>query len=462
MQGMFLDGQQYGAVAAKTATGLGSFWHPYISAYWGYFGETAFMEQPPLGFAIQGIAFKLFGDSFLTERIFNTVLFSISIWLLLKVWKLIKGEHYLKTSWYVLLIYLSIGTTTWTYINNLWEAQLGLFCLGAIYVILKAHKSVRLSSLFGYSILGGILISAAVMVKGVPGLFPLVAPAGLMLIKAEKKNITIQLLVCLTLILCLAGIYFSSEEAKEAIYYYVNNRLLERINSVPTVSSHFHILIDLLGQLIPIFVLTLIPFFLKIKPNPTKKNIRYIYFFLYVGLSSSLPLMLTLVQRGFYLQPSYYYFILVFALISADSWLRILNKIKQRVYDLLRKSLMVIASISLVLTVVFAGSPKRDFNELKDLETLQKHVQNVTTIHYNIKSSHEHNGGFQMYLLRFTDIDMTSKPEDIIQFTLQNKGYPPLDGSSLIPSDLILFDLYKKDSTIISSTPRKVVMELED
>ena len=70
-RGMFVDGMTYAVVARNMALGIGSIWAPSLS-------DTIyarFFEQPPLGMALQAIAFALVGDHFAVERVFSLLMF---------------------------------------------------------------------------------------------------------------------------------------------------------------------------------------------------------------------------------------------------------------------------------------------------------------------------------------------------------------------------------------------------
>ncbi len=445
-QGMFLDGQQYAAVAMNYAHGKGTFWHPYLTASWGYFGETAFIEQPPLGFALQAVFFRIFGDSYLTERFYNLLTFAISIGLLHYLWVLVKGKKEQQKSWLAMLFFISIGTTSWVFVNNLWEVQMAIFDLLAVILFLKAHQTKTFSKLLLYSALGGITVAVAFFVKGVPGLFPLAVPAGLILIKPKKSIITIQLLAIISCVAVILGMYLSSPEAQDAMNYYLNERLLKRIDASPTVSSHFHILIDLFGQLIPIFILTAIPFFTKKKIAISKSDKKYVWFFLFVALLATLPLMLTLIQRGFYLYPSYFYYVMVLALLASNSWQNIIENFSNKTLKVL-KAVTAVALISgLILVVVFAGKPTRDIEVLHDVEIMKNTIKENTTVYYNTY----HHGEkldmlFYMHLVRFTEIEPATKFFEDAEYCIQNKGEIPRDGYNLVPTEMLKFDLYQKE-----------------
>ena len=65
-RGMFGDGLLYATMARNMSVGVGSFWKPALSAT----SYIEFYEHPPLGLALQSLAFRAFGDHFAVERVY--------------------------------------------------------------------------------------------------------------------------------------------------------------------------------------------------------------------------------------------------------------------------------------------------------------------------------------------------------------------------------------------------------
>ena len=68
--GTFFDGLIYAAISRNLAAGIGEFWAPHFSE--GLF--PVFREYPPLVFWLQSLSFRVLGDSYLTERVYDLVL----------------------------------------------------------------------------------------------------------------------------------------------------------------------------------------------------------------------------------------------------------------------------------------------------------------------------------------------------------------------------------------------------
>ena len=64
-RGMFVDGVTYASIARNLAEGRGSFWSPSYTATL----YPQFHEHPPLGFWLQSLWFRVFGDHLFVERL---------------------------------------------------------------------------------------------------------------------------------------------------------------------------------------------------------------------------------------------------------------------------------------------------------------------------------------------------------------------------------------------------------
>ncbi len=81
--GMFMDGLLYACVSKNLADGHGTFWFPHFSKAM----HTFFDQQPPLGFGIQAVFFKVFGDSIYVERGYSFVMAILNAILISVLWK---------------------------------------------------------------------------------------------------------------------------------------------------------------------------------------------------------------------------------------------------------------------------------------------------------------------------------------------------------------------------------------
>ena len=69
-RGMFVDGITYASIARNLAEGRGRFWAPSYTAT----VYPEFHEHPPLGFWLQSLWFRVFGDHVFVERAYSIAL----------------------------------------------------------------------------------------------------------------------------------------------------------------------------------------------------------------------------------------------------------------------------------------------------------------------------------------------------------------------------------------------------
>jgi 4-amino-4-deoxy-L-arabinose transferase-like glycosyltransferase len=423
MQGMFLDGTQYAVVAKNLAAGAGTFWEPYLGERWALHGKTAFLEHPPLGYYLQSKSFAVFGTSYLSERIFLFVFWGLSCGFIVALWREIKPTG-TSTDWPPLLLWISIGTVGWSFQNNVLEVQVGLLCVISVWLILRGYQAQNVWSAFLYAVGAGLFVCAATLVKGLPALFPLVAPLALLFFQYKKRIWLLQIVVALTLLAGLAAVFYSSEMAQNALTFYVRERLFSRIATQPTVTSNLHIVGDLLMQLIPAVVLAVLPFFILRKTPNWNEHRQVFLFLLFIALSASLPLALTKVQRGFYLMPAYAYFALAFAFISADAWGDLLVILKTKAKNIAETVLYNLLLVGMVAAIFLAGTPKRDADMLHDVAELEQILPPKTILYYETgRQDQNFNWPFYMYLIRFSTLDaQIFTPNQ--QHLIQNKNLP--------------------------------------
>jgi 4-amino-4-deoxy-L-arabinose transferase-like glycosyltransferase len=398
-EGMFMDGQQYACVAKNLANGKGSFWFPYLSSTWWKAGSPYFMEHPPLVYGLQSIFFKIFNNSIYSERIYSFLTAIIHVTLISMIWKRI--FHSQKHAWYAVLLFLFMPIVSWAFQNNIMENTMSVFTLAAVLFLLESLKHNQYSYLF--SLLAGLFVFLAFLSKGIPGLFPLVA--GIFYIitfKAllRKKIITSQLIFFVVPIL-LTLILFQFPTSAESLGFYLKERLLHRISGEPTVQNRLFILKSLgLELAVPLLIVILIKAIFKNRLKPSEKS--YFLFFLLIGLSASLPLLLTSVQRGFYLFASLPFFAISFAILSKSSIEKFIQKTKHSGIIIFVGTMLLITSITFSVTSI--GKYSRDKAMILDVKAIGEVIPSGSTICISKEVYDEWN--LQMYLIRYHDISV--------------------------------------------------------
>jgi len=407
-KGMFMDGLQYAIVGKNLSEGLGTFWYPHLSATWYKAGSTYFMEHPPLAYFLQSLYFDLLGDSMYTERIYSFSICLLTAYLIHLIWRQIfKAAHQLRPlSWLPILLWIMTPIVFWTYPNNVQETTLGLFDLLSILMVVKAHDADRIN--YKYVILAGIALVAALLTKGVQGLFPLTAFILLGLTLGGKYWIS-QAVIRTTIITASAITVFAivslSAEARDSLSFYINERLLNRISSEPVVSNRLYSVRKLILEILPMAGLSILTYaiarYFKSKLATDYTYGKWATFFLLVGFSASLPLTLTSIQRPFYLAPSIPYFALSLAVCIAPFTLTLTSRINTKILTGLAAVTLI---LSIVLTTNNLGKVGRDKDELYDVSILGEHIEKNITI--GVSKAVYNNWSFQFYLLREYNISM--------------------------------------------------------
>ena len=382
--GMFVDGILYATVSRNLALGYGTFWDPYVSQTF----MQLFHEQPPLVFWLQSFFFRLDPHSIYPERIYSFCFLLFSIWGIRKFWREISTQF----SFWPVILFLSIPTIRWGAVNNVLENSMLFFDLMAVFFFYKAMKNKNGT----WFLLAAILLTfLASFSKGIQGLFPLATPLIYSLAYEHKLYDRKAWVYTLCAFVCIAAIYGTlliSNEVQESYRMYFE----QRFNDFPktknaNTDNRFKILYHLIVELaIPVLLCGIVLLISRIK-NTLKQNISTVknensLFFILVGISASLPLMITFEQRGFYLNTSMPYFALALACIS-HAWLNtIQNKyIEYQKFDFALKTLLIATCLVGVMTSVYcAGKPKRDADKLHDIHLIAKDLGdggNVCTTH---------------------------------------------------------------------------------
>jgi len=178
---------------------------------------------------------------------------------------------------------------------------------------------------------------------------------------------------------------------------------------VPSVDSRFFIFWRLLSELIPAFAFTalfmLISKWKKIDSAFSTQK-KQALLFIFIGLSGSLPLMLTMVQNGFYFVASLPFFGIGFALISAPVIHALLQRIKPEIGTKLLKASAVLLLSSIVFIYFQKDKFSRDKDLLHDVEQIASVVPANTRI--NCSNSTYSNWSLNCYLVRTYGISINN------------------------------------------------------
>lgn len=346
-EGMFVDGVWYAAISNNLSNGIGTFWATSFTET----NSKDFFGHPPLVFGIQSLFFDVFGSSFWTERIYCFVVFILTCLLIAKIWRISfnSNSDYQRFMYLPLLLWMINFQTFFAYVNNVLETTLTLFILGATYLLLRALKPEEKKATL-YAFLSGFLIFLGFMSKGFVALFPFAIPFFYFLIyKIKVQDFIIKTLIILTTFLGSLFLILSIEEAHNFFIKYIDGQLIKSLlgeNTENLRNSRFYIMGALLKGLpvaLAIALLTLIASYYKnsrkcILKKTTNKSAL---FYLCIGISGSLPIVLSMKQAGYYLTTTLPFFSIALALLIVPSFKFVIEKLENKA-NVLQKSFRVV------------------------------------------------------------------------------------------------------------------------
>jgi 4-amino-4-deoxy-L-arabinose transferase-like glycosyltransferase len=445
--GMFMDGMLYTCVSKNLGNGIGSFWFPISDATWLVDGKASFHEHPPLIFGIQSLFFRFLGNSMYVERFYIFLIACLTAFVIYLIWKEIfrSNREMLKFSWLPVLLWIITPVAHWSFNNNMQENTMGIFSILAVYFILRALNNE--SKTFIFIGLAGTLTFLASFSKGVPGLFP-IGMVGIYWLIYRKPAFVKVVLYTIILIIIPATIYYFlmlNPDAREALLFYVQKRLLGRIETAPAVTSRFHTISGLLSHLLPVLLISTILVFVYWRKSFQVWFVNKKEFILFslIGLNASLPLMFTMVQKDFYFSHSIPYFGIAFALLMVQGLKNLVEKIEvsKISFKIFRVATILMLIFAISFSIYCVGGKSRDKKELHDVHLLGKLIPNNTIIDIDVSLVESYNTRY--YFVRYYGISSSYGTQKYKYLLLNKKSVVP-DRYKKITANTELYDLYKK------------------
>lgn len=445
---MFQDAMLYSCVSHNLGIGHGTFWFPQYSTL-NIEGIPSFHEQLPLVFGIQAIFFYIFGDSIYVERFFVMGTIALHMYLIHKIWLLTFAGHknMKKVSWLPVFLWIIIPIGFWSFRGNMLENTVSVFSLLAVYYCCKVQKRTEVN--WDLLLLAGFFTFLASFSKGIPGLFTLSFPFIYWITqgKISWKEALRQTLLMLSVPVIIYGLFLLHPTSYESLRIYVVERLLARVSSMPTTSSRFETPWRLIQELIPIFMVCILFFFI------TKKEKRKEYFtqkskalfFILLGLSAILPLMLTMVQKGWYMVPGFPYLAIGFASLLAPNVARKIEFMKSRRMRIFLRLLSITAAIWVfVFTIKQVGKISRHEDMVRDVWEIGSYVDAFATITVPEEMYYQYDFVLQGFLVRYHNISIS--PYKQYKYFLKEKDMKqaPPEGYYLLDLPLRNYQLYLK------------------
>lgn len=445
-----MDGMLYISVGKNLADGIGTFWNQSFSKT----SMFSYHEQPPLYGGLIAMFYKVFGSSMYVERLFCFVCFSGVVIYLSKLWKAIFRDSETKQfAWLPVLFFTSIPVVFWAYTNHVEETVMTFFALASVYYSYKAlfNKERVVLNL----VLAGIFVFLSSLTKGVQGLFPISVVGFYWLVNYKNfpllKMVSYSLLLLGVPTIIYSLVFIFSPEALQSFKTYFGIRFVNTFNNVgATTGNRFELLIRLINELLPLAILSLLILILSRKQKANdlaiKDGTKRILWFILIGLSGSLPLMVTLEQRGFYLVTALPYFAIAFALLLAPRLSNLFTRLNENSFGL--KVFKVFSVVLFLASIVFVyttmGKAKRDKEMLQDVYAFGKLIPKGEIV--SIPTEMWNDWNFQTYMVRYNYISL--EVEDTTnRYFLIRKDLP----SSLVPKSYQLLtdktafvDVYSK------------------
>jgi 4-amino-4-deoxy-L-arabinose transferase-like glycosyltransferase len=375
--GMFLDGVTYSAISNNMAQSIGSFWEPHYTKSFC----PSFYGHPPLVFIIQSYFFKLFGSSFYTERIYCLVITLLTITAITLLWRLLNNNNNINKGldWLPTLLWLCIPLNNWAFTNNMLDATMAMFSIFSVYFILKSLMEHKVRYLF----YGSTLVVCAFLSKGPVGIFPIVVPLLFkVILKSKTKFYWLYLLLFTTA--NFAGLLLVFPDAKSNVGNYLDVQILPAIIGHAEITSRYRleIFFKLILEL-SILIILVAFFFIRqyLRHNKTSFfSNKNAILNLAIGISASIPLVVSLKQRSFYLVPSFPFFVLAASFFIAPVLQVNRNEFSASTTTLVKR----LSSIVFIAVVIFAiarfGKLSRDQEKLSDVYTISNMVPRGTIL----------------------------------------------------------------------------------
>lgn len=320
-KGVFGDGLMYLTVAFNRFKGYGSFWKQHYSNT----SMSFFCEQPPLYFESLGIFYRLFGGQEVADKIFTLLLLAATVIFTGMVWRNLTGKKNL--SWLVSLLLFCIPVFTWTYNNQLIETFVTPLALLGFYLQLRFASAITLKQRLLFACCAAGVLLALFLTKGLQSVF-VMAALFFAALTAGRKSVRSYLwkgALMTALFGCLAGaLFLLNDEARFWLTSYFDKRLVATFNDKgATVAHHLEIVVRFFSEMLPVigflafvsgYVAVAKKYPFRLQWKNFKRNSKAQWLIL-ISLSGSLPLAVTLEQRGFYLSPAFPFMVMGLCLL---------------------------------------------------------------------------------------------------------------------------------------------------
>jgi 4-amino-4-deoxy-L-arabinose transferase-like glycosyltransferase len=378
-RGMFLDGVTYAAIARNLAEGRGRFWEPFYTATI----YPAFHEHPPLAFWLQSLWFGALGDRWYVERLYCLAAAILITALIAVTWRAIYADgpgdaaadrDRRDQEWLPILLWMAAPVVSWSIVGNLLETTVCVFVTASIAVIARTHRGTAAGATIAGAV-SGLCVAGAVLSKGPVGLFPLAAPMFLALMPERRRSAVWCAAGQWTTVAACAAVLWNIPSARQSLSAYFSVQITAALAGQREVSgSSFTIVIELVqGVWLPMIVtigLAAIAARAWIPPAPRDRQIAIV--FTLIGLSGTLPMLISPKQTGHYLMPAVPFYAIGAAAVVAGTLASFGARLSSRGIAAVR----ILAGVAALIGVVSIWIPavERDPALLADLDRIAAHA----------------------------------------------------------------------------------------
>jgi len=421
-EGMFLDGNIYASVARNLALGRGTVWMPYCTAhdFINEWGQSVFYDQPPFQYWLQSLFFKLLGDHWWVEKLYGALILVATLILLVAIWRQLFGSDPIRRdgAWLAVLLWFLVPTVSWGMPCNMLEGTLGLCCLAAVWAVLR--NSVR------GSVAAGLLVFCAVLTKGPVGLFPLAAP--LLLWWAQRRPFLWWQIVLPTAVFSMTfGLLLCYAPAGHFFQQYWEIQVLQSLNGIRETSGvgwagHFFLVEAFFAREgLPVLLLAVAVVLLgRWRASQSFPGSRSTLFAWAVFCSATLPMLLSIKQRSYYLMPAAPWLALALAGWMLPYMAFLGRKITPVFFKTARYALLLALLGTALYAVRIAGTPGRDAELLALLHEMQGVVPPRETLALCPGANGDH--ALHIYLQRYGGWERSDQ-SDGLHWAVVHRGY---------------------------------------
>lgn len=406
-RGMFGDGLNYAVISRNLSLGIGSVWSPVFSIT-----TAPFFEHPPAGFALQAVAFRLFGEHPAVERVYSVAAFALTALLTVAIWRRVQPRD---EDWLPLFFWVLPSIVTWTVINNMLENTQTVFTTAAVWLLMIAAAAASPVAAMAWSALTGVAIVIAVLTKGPVGFFPLAVPAILAVTLRDMpaRRVVLTTASMLVVVGLIGAALFSFPPSRHALLEYLHTQLIpslegkREVNGDP-LSAVRHLGLGIVARMAVIAALSWV--IARRRARLADVSWRIVACFVAVAVASSVPIAISPKLVGHYFLPSVPFYALAAAAVARPAVAAFTrgSGVWTRLVPVAIAAALILASAFLIVT---RGSiERRDVELIEDLDAIQGPLPRDAVIGACEASAADWR--LQGYLSRFyrISVDATGRP----------------------------------------------------